>query len=157
MPVVVAALILAVLVVPNSADPHHRRFDLPGQLLGAIGLGALAFAAIEIHQGGSGWIAPLLAATLALPAFIAVEHRAGDAALVPLALFRSTRFCGAVAATASMTFGIYGMIFLLPLLWQSTGALTPQGAGIALLPCAWCSSWSPPDPERSPPGSACAS
>ena len=136
VPVVVAALILSASAMPNSADPQHRRFDLPGQVLGALGLGGLAFAVIELHQGGTGWIAPLFAAVLALPAFIWVERRAGDGALVPLGLFRGARFRGAVLATAAMTFGIYGMIFLLPLLWQNTGALTPEGAGLALLPCA---------------------
>jgi MFS family permease len=35
-----------------------------------------------------------------------------------------------------MTFGIYGMIFLVPLLWQSTHLLSPEGAGLGLLPCA---------------------
>jgi DHA2 family methylenomycin A resistance protein-like MFS transporter len=68
--------------------------------------------------------------------FLLVEHRAGAAALVSLELFRSARFCGAVAATASMTFGIYGMIFLLPLAWQTCGLLQSRGAGLALLPFA---------------------
>jgi MFS family permease len=65
-----------------------------------------------------------------------VEHRARAAALVPLDLFRKRPFCGAITATASMTFGVYGVIFLLPLVWQSSGFLTPQMAGLALTPCA---------------------
>jgi MFS transporter, DHA2 family, methylenomycin A resistance protein len=39
-----------------------------------------------------------------------------------------------MTATATMTFGMYGMIFLLPLVWQSVGQLTPRGAGLALMP-----------------------
>jgi MFS family permease len=35
-----------------------------------------------------------------------------------------------------MTFGIYGMIFLVPLVWQSSGLLSARGAGLGLLPCA---------------------
>jgi hypothetical protein len=35
-----------------------------------------------------------------------------------------------------MTFGIYGMIFLLPLVWQASRLLGPETAGLALLPCA---------------------
>lgn len=136
VPFVLGALVMSFAVVPESADPHHRRFDLPGQVLGAIALGCLAFCAIDIHQGGSGWIVSIAAAALALLIFLWVERRADEEALVPLSLFYSPRFCGAVVATAAMTFGIYGMIFLLPLLWQSTGVLHAQGAGIALLPCA---------------------
>jgi MFS family permease len=33
-----------------------------------------------------------------------------------------------------MTFGIYGMIFLLPLVWQSVGHLVPREVGLALMP-----------------------
>ncbi|MGH7040833.1 MAG: hypothetical protein ACREFY_01720, partial [Acetobacteraceae bacterium] len=36
---------------------------------------------------------------------------------------------------AAMIFGIYGMIFLLPLLWQGSGLLSVEGTGLALLPC----------------------
>ena len=35
-----------------------------------------------------------------------------------------------------MTFGVYGVIFLVPLVWQSSGFLTSQAAGLALMPCA---------------------
>ncbi len=136
VPLVLAAFVMAGLVVPESADPADRRLDLAGQLLGAVALGGFVLAAIDGHQGGSAWVASLALAVVALALFLRVEHRAGAAAMVPLALFRQPPFCGAVAATAAMTFGIYGMIFLVPLLWQATGLLRPQGAGLALLPCA---------------------
>jgi MFS family permease len=35
-----------------------------------------------------------------------------------------------------MTFGMYGVLFLLPLAWQGSGALGPVGAGLALMPMA---------------------
>jgi predicted MFS family arabinose efflux permease len=98
-------------------------------------LGGLAFAAIDNGDDALGRIAAV-AAALALPLFLVVERRAGAAALVPLDLFRKPAFTGAIAATAAMTFGIYGMIFLLPLAWQSSGLLGPEGAGLALMPCA---------------------
>jgi DHA2 family methylenomycin A resistance protein-like MFS transporter len=117
VPLAIAAFVLACLAVPESADPQGRRFDLTGQVLGALTLGGVAWAA-----------------TIALPLFLWVELRQGKAALVPLDLFRLPAFSGAITATAAMTFGIYGMIFLLPLNWQSVGDLTPRGAGLALLP-----------------------
>lgn len=136
VPLALGALLLAGLLVPENADPQGRHLDLRGQVTGAIVLGGLVFAAIDGHQGGQAWIAALGLATVALPLFLRVERRAGAAALVPLDLFRGAAFRGAVVATAAMTFGIYGMIFLLPLLWQQTGLLQPEGAGLALLPCA---------------------
>ena len=134
VPLAAAAFGLAWLAVPESADPQERHFDLPGQALGALTLGGLALAAIASRDGG--WKSPfaLLIALLALPLFLWVERRRGAAALVPLDLFRVRAFSGAIAATATMTFGIYGMIFLLPLVWQSTGHLSPRAAGLALMP-----------------------
>lgn len=136
VPLALAALVLARAAVPESADPANRHVDLPGQLLGMVVLGSLAFAAIDNGDGALGRIAAVAAAVLALPLFLVVERRAGAAALVPLDLFRKPAFTGAIAATAAMTFGIYGMIFLLPLAWQSSGRLGPEGAGLALMPCA---------------------
>jgi MFS transporter, DHA2 family, methylenomycin A resistance protein len=134
VPLAIAAFVLACLAVPESADPQGRRFDLTGQVLGALTLGGVAWAAIASHDGGSAWSIAALTATIALPLFLWVELRQGKAALVPLDLFRLPAFSGAITATAAMTFGIYGMIFLLPLNWQSVGDLTPRGAGLALLP-----------------------
>ena len=59
-----------------------------------------------------------------------------SAALVPLDMFTVRCFVGAIIAAAGMTFGMYGVIFLMPLVWQSTGRLDAVGAGFALLPMA---------------------
>ena len=136
VPLALAALVLAALVVPESSDPKGRQFDLAGQVLGSVVLGGLVFAAIAWHSDKAPALIALLIAVLSLPLFVWVERRADAAALVPLVMFRNAPFCGAVAATAAMTFGAYGLIFLLPLLWQSSGLLSAQMAGLALMPCA---------------------
>jgi EmrB/QacA subfamily drug resistance transporter len=134
VPLSVATFVLAFAAVPESADPHGRHIDLPGQALGALALGALAFAGIALHEGGWHWIAALAVAAATLPLFLLAERRRGPAALVPLDMFRVRTFGGAIVATTTMTFGIYGMIFLLPLVWQSDGHLAPRQAGLALMP-----------------------
>src|SRR6185437_11608460 len=53
VPLASAALVLAWMVVPESADPEGRHFDLPGQVLGALALGGMALAAIAGHDGGA--------------------------------------------------------------------------------------------------------
>jgi MFS transporter, DHA2 family, methylenomycin A resistance protein len=136
VPLAVAALAMAAWMVPESSDPAERHFDLPGQILGAIVLGGFVFAAIAGHADFDAAMIALILSVVALPVFLRREHRAGAAALVPLELFRKPAFCGAIAATASMTFGAYGLIFLLPLVWQSSGFLAPDGSGLALMPCA---------------------
>jgi DHA2 family methylenomycin A resistance protein-like MFS transporter len=136
VPLAVAAVVLAGVIVPESANPVGRSLDFQGQILGAAALGGLVYAVIVARDGGAGWMVSLALAMVAIPLFLVAENRAGGRALVPVAMFRGGAFRGAVAATASMTFGIYGMIFLLPLGWQSSGLLTARGAGLALLPCA---------------------
>ena len=129
-------LALAVSAIAESSDPDERHFDVPGQVLGAIALGGLAFAAIEVRGATLTAIIVLTVSMLALVAFIPVEAKKGATALVPLDIFRIREFRGAMAATAGMTFGMYGVLFLLPLTWQSTGMLNPAGAGLALMPMA---------------------
>ncbi|WP_343621162.1 MFS transporter [Ralstonia sp.] len=136
VPASVAIMVLAVRVVPESSDAAHRRFDALAQVLGAITLGGLAFAAIEAHHAPAVAAAVLAVALVALTWFIRVEARHGSEALVPLDLFRVRAFRGAIVATAGMTFGMYGALFLLPLMWQSTGRFNVIGAGLALMPMA---------------------
>jgi predicted MFS family arabinose efflux permease len=136
VPLAAAAFVLAWLAVPESADPQRRHFDLPGQLTGALVLGSLALAAISGHDGGWRWISALLLTALTLPLFLWIEHRRGAAALVPLDLFRVRAFSGAMAATAAMTFGMYGVIFLLPTVWQADNGFSPHEAGLAMMPTA---------------------
>ena len=136
VPLALAAFVLATVVVPKSSDPADRHEDFPGQVLGAVVLGGLVYVGIVGLGGDAASLLALLLSVVAFPLFLLVEDRAQGAALVPLDLFRNRSFCGAVVATASMTFGVYGVIFLVPLVWQSSGFLTSQAAGLALMPCA---------------------
>lgn len=136
VPVGIAALTLALPAVPESADPNGRHFDPKGQALGAFALGSLAYAAIAEHDAPFVAAGAFAASMVALAEFILTERRLGNSALVPLGLFRVRAFRAAVVATTGMTFGMYGVIFLTPLSWQSTGMLSPVQAGLALLPMA---------------------
>ncbi|MES1150271.1 MAG: MFS transporter [Dongia sp.] len=136
VPLGLLALALAVPTITESADPKGRRFDTAAQLLGVVALGGLALAAIESH--GSYLIAmiALVAAAIALIAFIKVEAARGDAALVPLDILKVRAFRGTATATAGMTFGMYGMLFVQLLTWQSENGFTALQAGLALAPMA---------------------
>jgi EmrB/QacA subfamily drug resistance transporter len=136
IPLGMAAVGLALALLPESSDPHGRAFDAPAQFLGALTLGGLALAAIQAQDFPMLSAGAAALACLALPLFWMVERRRGDAALVPLDLFRVPTFRGAILATAGMTFGMYGMLFLLPMSWQRAGRLDAVGAGLALVPMA---------------------
>ena len=136
LPAGMAALVLAALAIPESADPSDRHFDAGAQILGVAVLGGFAVAAIESHRAIGLSVLAFLIALAALPLFIKLEAKRGRPALVPLDIFRIPAFCGAITATTGMTFGMYGVLFLLPLTWQSTGLLDAAAAGIALMPMA---------------------
>lgn len=136
VPASVAACALAVAFIPESSDRQGRRFDGMAQLLGAIVLGGLVFAAIQSHQAPDIALAAVAVSCVAMWLFIRVETGCGSSALVPLELFGARAFRGAMIATVGMTFGMYGALFLLPLTWQSTGRFDVLSAGIALMPMA---------------------
>jgi len=132
VPLGLVAFVLAARTMTESSDPEGRHFDVSGQILGAVALGGLALAVIESRVA----ILALTVSLLALAGFIIAEAKKGAAALVPLDMFRIRNFQGAMITTTGMTFGMYGVLFLLPLTWQSTGMLNPAGAGVALMPMA---------------------
>ncbi|MHB1229222.1 MAG: MFS transporter [Halothiobacillus sp.] len=136
IPLSIAALVLAVFFIPESLVKAHRRFDLSGQIFGALMLAGIVFAAISLQRAPLVAVLAFFIAMLALAVFVYVESGHGEAALVPLDLFRVREFSGAMVATAGMTFGMYGALFLLPLTWQSIGRFDAIDAGFALMPMA---------------------
>ncbi|CAB3960839.1 MFS transporter [Burkholderia aenigmatica] len=152
VPLSVAAMLLAMPAVPESSDPRGRHVDVGAQVTGALALGTLAYAAIVCRDSPAACVLAGCVAIASLAAFVSIERRHGAAALVPLELFRIGAFRGAIAATSGMTFGMYGVLFLLPLYWQDAGRLDSTGAGLALLPMALVfvvvSPWSGPLSER---------
>ncbi len=136
VPLGVVAIGCALRVVAESSDPAGRRFDAPGQISGALALAGLALTGIAgAHDRALAAIAGGVG-VIALVGFVLIEHRRGPAAMVPLELFGSPRFVGTLTATSAMTFGMYGVLFLVPLVWQSGAVFAAGTAGIALMPMA---------------------
>jgi DHA2 family methylenomycin A resistance protein-like MFS transporter len=136
LPVCAAALALTYTALDESAEPHGRRLDLPGQVLAIIGLGGLAFAAIEGSHWG--WTSPVILAIAglalcALVAFVFVEART-PGPLLPLGFLRQPVFSASLAVAALMTFGMYALLFIMPLYFQTMRAASPLVAGLELLP-----------------------
>jgi DHA2 family methylenomycin A resistance protein-like MFS transporter len=138
VPIALAALVMARRGVPESADPHGRRLDPAGQLLAIVALAAPVLAVIEApHLGWSSW--PVLAAAgtgvTAVILFLAVQRGREDG-MVPLALFRNQAFSAAMVVAVLMTFGIYGMLFLLPIYLQAVRGTGIDLVGLEMLPMA---------------------
>jgi len=136
LPLCAAALALAHAAVAESADPEERRLDLPGQAAAVAALGALAFAAIEgSHLGwASGPVLASAAIALASAAAFVLLERGQREGLVPFAVFASRPFSAALAIAGLMTFGMYALLFLMPLYFQTLRGDSPFVAGVRLLP-----------------------
>lgn len=134
VPFALVALGLTLRVLPESRDPEGRHLDLPGQTLAIFALSLLTLAAIE----GPHWrIEPTLACVavgiLAAVAFLIVEART-EGALLPLAILKRRGLAVAMAVASLMTFGMYGMLFLVPLYLQQQHGASVIAAGLDLLP-----------------------
>ncbi|MEV4560214.1 MFS transporter [Kitasatospora sp. NPDC049285] len=148
VPVILLALLLTALLVPESRGARDRRLDGIGQLLLIAVIGG--WVALAIEGPRIGWTSPtalvgaLLAAT-ATVAFGLVEVRREEPLIDPR-LFRHVRFGGAVLAAVAL-FTALGLTLLLSTLYlQHTRGLSPLAAGAATLPMALgatvCAPWS---------------
>ncbi|WP_405647877.1 MDR family MFS transporter [Streptomyces uncialis] len=128
-------VILRVLRIPHK--PVRHRLDRGGAVALAVGIVPLLLVA---EQGrGWGWGSPraltLCVVGLAgLLVFVLVERRMGDAALLPLRLFRIKAFRLGAALHFVVGIPMFGAMALLPLYLQLAQGMTPVNAGLASLP-----------------------
>jgi predicted MFS family arabinose efflux permease len=116
----VAVLLVALAVVPESADPRAARWDVAGFVLGPLALAAAIFAVIlgETHGYRSpGIIALFCVAGAALALSVVVEQRAA-APMIELRHFASPAFFGALVVAFAAYFGIFSIFFFTALYLQ---------------------------------------
>jgi EmrB/QacA subfamily drug resistance transporter len=135
LPVAVLAIGLALKGVEESGD-GKQPLDWTGAALATVALGALTWAltlwSSTRTMNAASWIA-LAAGLVTLGTFVAVEHRRGDRAMMPLALFGTKAFVGLTGYTFLLYGALGGFIVLLPYV-LITGGYSPVQAGLALLP-----------------------
>jgi EmrB/QacA subfamily drug resistance transporter len=128
VPVAAVAVVLALRCVPESVGERGHRFDVAGSLLAAVGLGGITYALIE----RAWW--PALIGVAGLAAFVIVERRRGDAAMLPPRLFASAQFTALNVVTFFVYAGLSGVGFFLIVELQTVAGYTALVAGTALLP-----------------------
>lgn len=138
LPVGVAAAWLAWAYVPESRNRRAgARLDLSGAVLITVGLGLLTWAltAASSPDGARGAIvAAALAGLALLAAFVPIELRRGEDALMPLYLFRDASFVGITLLTFFLYAALGGLIALLPFVLIRAEHYSPVLAGAAMLP-----------------------
>jgi EmrB/QacA subfamily drug resistance transporter len=133
-PVGALALILSLRHLPESRDPAAARIDLPGQGLAMLGLGALTLVLVEGHTWPWQRTVPVaLLAVCAVATFLTVQRRSVRP-MLPLDLFGSRRLVGALVATFTMTFGIYGLLLVNSFASQQQRGLSALATAVWFLP-----------------------
>jgi MFS family permease len=137
LPLALGAILLALRFVKESREGGAGRTDYAGALLATGGLGGLTYALTlwsATRHFTTEALAALVAGTLLIGAFLWVEHRRGNRAMMPLGLFKSRCFSG----LNLLTFLLYGAfaaaMLLIPYVLITSGGYSPVEAGLAMLP-----------------------
>lgn len=135
LPIGVAGIFLTRRYI--AAIPAQRvRPRVLGNALGVLGLVALSFTLIEGPSFGWSSVPVLLSGAAAVVFLVAlvVQQRRSSAPVVPLDLFRDSRFTAANLVGFLINFGLMGGIFMLGLFLQNARGASPFLAGVQMLP-----------------------
>jgi EmrB/QacA subfamily drug resistance transporter len=136
VPIGLAALVLAPVLIDESRDTSEQRPDLPGLTAATLGLFALTYGFIEANTYG--WtsdriLAAFLIAVTALAVFVVLELRQ-RLPMLDMSLFRNRTFGGANAAMFFIGLAMLGTFFYVSLYMQNVLGYSPVRAGAAFLP-----------------------
>ena len=131
-----AALVLAAVVLPESADPEAHRVDTAGALLGAGVLAALVFAIINAETAG--FAAPAVIALFCLSAagavaFVWWEARAAHP-LIDLRYLRIPQFTTANVVAFCTYFATFAIFFFTALYLYEVVGLSGYRIALVFLP-----------------------
>jgi MFS transporter, DHA2 family, methylenomycin A resistance protein len=136
VPICVLTVILLRRYARESPLNPARRTDRPGLVLGALALSGVT--AGFITAGQRGWLSPLpgglLAAGVVAAWFFLRAERRQAAPVLPLGLFRSRTFSGAVCVGLLFNLVLYGTLLCLSLFLQDARHEPVLVTGLLLLP-----------------------
>ena len=135
VPIAAVAILIAVSYVAESAD-RALKLDCAGAVLATLALALFAWP-LTIWSSRQampawGWL-PLCGSFVVFAAFLRLEHRRGEGAMMPLNMFASRAFVGLTIVTFLIYGAVGGLFLLLPYVLIE-GGYTPLQAGLALLP-----------------------
>jgi EmrB/QacA subfamily drug resistance transporter len=142
VPLGIAAVVGALLLVPDVRSAHARRLDPVGAVLAAAGMTALVYPLIQGREAGwPSWSFALLAAGVVLLLVFVVHQelrgRRGRNTLVEPALFRSRGYTSGLLVMEVYFASAIGLMFTLTLFLQLGQSYSPVRSGLALAPWAF--------------------
>jgi EmrB/QacA subfamily drug resistance transporter len=137
VPIGILALIVVAKVLHLDHYRREHRIDWYGSLALVVGLVPLLLVSEQGRTWGWSSAASLscyLIGVVGLIAFVWIQSRMGDEALIPLHLFRSRNFSVGSAQSFILGIGMYGGMSAIPLYLQIVKGASPTKAGLLLLP-----------------------
>ncbi|WP_419994356.1 MFS transporter [Streptomyces boninensis] len=139
VPIIAAALVAMVILVPDSRDPAPGRLDPVGVVLSIAGLVLLVYGVIKGGQladfaATEVW-ATMLGGAALLALFVAYERRSDHPAL-NMGYFKNPRFSAAVGTIGLVFFGLMGVTFFMVFYTQSLRGYSALESGLLMLPLA---------------------
>jgi EmrB/QacA subfamily drug resistance transporter len=138
VPIVVVALVLGFVLVPESRDPSGARLDLPGAVLSIGAVSALVYGIIEAPAAG--WTDPVILAAFGIAALLGLAFAWREThtpePMLELSLFRNARFTAGAGAIALTFFALFGVIFGLTQFLQFVLGKTALEAGTLMVTLA---------------------
>jgi EmrB/QacA subfamily drug resistance transporter len=131
-----AVLIVALIILPESADPTAARVDTAGTLLGAGALATFVFAIIDAESagfGGADVIALLCASAVLAVAFVLQERRAAHP-LLDLRFLRVPQFTTANIAAFCTYFATFAIFFFTALYLVEVVSVSGYKLALVFLP-----------------------
>jgi fucose permease len=138
VPLLVAALVGALHLIPDSRNPDAPRLDPIGAILSIVAVGTLVYAIIQAPADG--WMSRSTLTEFAVGAtvgglFVAWELRR-DQPMLDMRLFTNRSFSASTVALSMLFFAMAGVVFLQAQYLQFVLSYTPLTAGFALVPAA---------------------
>jgi EmrB/QacA subfamily drug resistance transporter len=138
VPIVIAAVVGAIWLVPNSRDPRAPKLDVVGLGLSIAGISLLVWSLIEAPRHG--WLSPTtlggIALAVTLLTLFALWERHVPEPLLDVQLFRNRRFSAASLAVTLGFFSLFGFIFLVTQYFQLVKGYSALQAGVRTVPFA---------------------
>lgn len=136
VPITIVGAVAIAVLLPESRDPKPRRPDVLGAVLSTGGLAGLVYGVITAPVRG--WSDPvtigsIIAGVVVLTGFVACELQVRNP-MIDLHLFTRPQFLWASLAGVLVTFGMLGLLFVVPQYLQLVAGHDALDTGIRLLP-----------------------
>lgn len=137
LPIGIAALLMVVSFLHVPHTPRKSKIDWAGSA--AIVLAVVPFLLVAEQGRDWGWtssmsISMYVTGIIGVIAFVLIERKMGDDAILPLKLFKSATFSMSTGIGVIVGVGMFGGMMTLPLILQIVKGASPTEAGLLMIP-----------------------